>query len=166
VQQDFHNSKTFNQYFYSTNQFLQLSVRLHFHNKNYRKSICQWYENCLIVEPPSEVRNLKVQTLNADTVTISWQPPSSLSGRSDLYYTVRCERCSASVTYSPSRTQLTETSVTLSSLVPKTSYSVQIVAENGVYQVATPASTAPEVSFVTLESGSTPLAVPRKVGYL
>jgi len=43
---------------------------------------------------------------------------------------------------------------------------VQIVAENGVYQVATPASTAPEVSFVTLESGSTPLAVPRKVGYL
>ncbi|KAF6032810.1 hypothetical protein EB796_008855 [Bugula neritina] len=114
-------------------------------------------------KPPSEVRNLKVQTLNADTVTISWQPPSSLGGRSDLYYTVRCERCSTSVTYSPSRTQLTETSVTLSNLVPKTSYNVQIVAENGVYQVATPASTAPEVSFVTLESGSTPLAVPRKV---
>ena len=82
-----------------------------------------------------------------------------------MFYTVRCDRCSSSVRYSPSQTNLQETTVTLTGLVPRTSYKVEILAENGVSSVDPVNTNAREVSFITLGSDSETQAQIQAVGH-
>lgn len=90
--------------------------------------------------------------------------PEFLGARKDLFYTVKCDKCSASVAYAPGKTNFNERSVTLSNLVPKTDYTVEIIAENGVSGVARRSDAKiTQLSFVTLKSGSSPQASPTKV---
>lgn len=62
---------------------------------------------------------------------LTWQPPRYLGGRNDLVYRIQCDLC-VGVTYSPSRTSINQTKVTISNLNPSTTYNIQIYAENGV----------------------------------
>lgn len=113
---------------------------------------------CSVTEPPSAVRELRVENLSADSVTLTWQTPAYNGNRDDLFYTVKCERCSTSVTFAPGKTNLKTNTVTLTNLLPKSSYAVEVIAENGVSGVAPKPNDRPEVAFITLGSGAETLA--------
>ncbi|XP_067946517.1 ephrin type-B receptor 2-like isoform X2 [Watersipora subatra] len=114
-------------------------------------------------QPPSEVRSLEVEKLSSNSVTLTWQAPENLGMRADLFYTVLCGRCSTSVNYAPARTKFNSTTVTLTNLVPKSSYVIEIIAENGVSSSAIHTETRQKVGFVTLQSGGDEQQVPMKV---
>lgn len=82
-------------------------------------------------QPPSAPQHLTVGYVDQNVVMLTWQPPRYLGGRSDLVYRVQCDLC-VGVTYSPARSSLNQTKVTISNLNPSTSYSIQVYAENGV----------------------------------
>lgn len=55
-------------------------------------------------EPPSAPQNLTVNFVDQSNVILSWLPPESLGGRSDIAYRIKCDVCSASgglVQYNP-----------------------------------------------------------------
>ena len=37
-------------------------------------------------EPPSEPRNVRIISTTSSSITLTWDPPASLGGRSDLSY--------------------------------------------------------------------------------
>lgn len=82
-------------------------------------------------QPPSAPQHLTVGYVDQNVVMLTWQPPRYLGGRSDLVYRVQCDLC-VGVTYSPGRSALNQTKVTISNLNPSTTYSIQVYAENGV----------------------------------
>ncbi|KAM9495713.1 ephrin type-A receptor 7 isoform 3-T3 [Clarias gariepinus] len=91
--------------------------------------------------PPSAPQNL-VYNINQTTVTLEWNPPADSGGRSDLTYRIICRRCSwepeecvpcgGNVAYMPQQSGLTETSVTISELLPHANYTFEVEAVNGV----------------------------------
>ncbi|XP_060769943.1 ephrin type-A receptor 7 isoform X5 [Neoarius graeffei] len=91
--------------------------------------------------PPSAPQNL-VYNINQTTVTLEWNPPADLGGRDDLTYRIVCRRCSwepeecvpcgGNVAYTPQQSGLTETSVTISELLPHANYTFEVEAVNGV----------------------------------
>lgn len=114
-------------------------------------------------EPPSEVRDLKIKELTYESVTLTWQTPDFLGGRADLFYTVICDKCSASVIYTPAKTEFNRNTVTITRLLSKTAYTVEIVAENGVSSSARHTEKTASVAFVTLKSGTVEPDDPIKV---
>ncbi|XP_017309376.1 ephrin type-A receptor 7 isoform X5 [Ictalurus punctatus] len=91
--------------------------------------------------PPSAPQNL-VYNINQTTVTLEWNPPADSGGRGDLTYRIICRRCSwepeecvacgGNVAYTPQQIGLTETSVTISELLPHANYTFEVEAVNGV----------------------------------
>ncbi|KAF4092100.1 hypothetical protein AMELA_G00017040, partial [Ameiurus melas] len=91
--------------------------------------------------PPSAPQNL-VYNINQTTVTLEWNPPADSGGRGDLTYRIICRRCSwepeecvacgGNVAYTPQQSGLTETSVTISELLPHANYTFEVEAVNGV----------------------------------
>lgn len=100
------------------------------------------------------MRDLDIEHFDADSVTLVWTKPAHEGNRDDLFYTVRCERCSSSVIYTPAKTNLQTTKVTLTNLAPLTSYTVEIIAENGVSAVDPRFTKSDSKSFKTLASDS------------
>uniref|UniRef100_A0AAY4B6R1 receptor protein-tyrosine kinase n=1 Tax=Denticeps clupeoides TaxID=299321 RepID=A0AAY4B6R1_9TELE len=93
---------------------------------------------------PSEPLNLAatMTTAAAGRLTLSWNPPLDTGGRSDLVYSVTCERCEGAscqscgerVRFEPASSGLHETVVTVSELEPHLNYTFGVEARSGVSQ--------------------------------
>ncbi|XP_062872054.1 ephrin type-A receptor 2 [Trichomycterus rosablanca] len=95
---------------------------------------------------PSPPRNLVATTaqMAVGKLLLSWTPPENTGGRSDISYSVVCERCDArvcqpcgeKVRFEPSSTDLKETTVTMSELEPHLNYTFTVEARSGVSQLS------------------------------
>ncbi|TRZ02472.1 hypothetical protein DNTS_030296, partial [Danionella cerebrum] len=76
---------------------------------------------------------------------LSWKPPADTGGRSDISYSVLCERCEGrlcltcgeKVRFEPGSTDLKETRVTVSELEPHLNYTFTVEARSGVSRFST-----------------------------
>lgn len=59
------------------------------------------------IEPPSAPQNLTVNFVDQSTVTLSWNPPNFLGGRTDIVYRVTCDMCGPSVVFMPNNVSST-----------------------------------------------------------
>ncbi|XP_037089592.1 ephrin type-A receptor 4-A-like [Pollicipes pollicipes] len=91
---------------------------------------------CACTQPPSAPRHLEAEAVDQSTVVLAWGAPLWGGGRADTIYSVSCERCGASVTFSPAQTGLRGTRVHVSGLSPATSYRFRVYSRNGVSPVA------------------------------
>ena len=89
----------------------------------------------LFLAAPGKPENLSVTTTTNTTATLTWAPPVSDGGRDDVFYIVKYKTTKEQLftDYSPSPS-ITDSSVTVTSLVPLTNYTFLVVAENGVTQ--------------------------------
>ncbi|XP_048033890.1 ephrin type-A receptor 2 [Megalobrama amblycephala] len=93
---------------------------------------------------PSAPQSLLATTaqMSIGRLQLSWRPPADTGGRSDITYTVVCERCEGracqtcgeKVRFDPSNSDLKETRVTVSELEPHLNYSFTVEARSGVSQ--------------------------------
>ncbi|XP_008184482.1 ephrin type-B receptor 1-B isoform X4 [Acyrthosiphon pisum] len=83
-------------------------------------------------QPPSAPQNLTVNFVDQSTVTLSWNPPNFLGGRTDIVYRVTCDMCGPSVLFMPNNEVFNDTKITISGLSPVTTYKFHVWAENGV----------------------------------
>ena len=81
--------------------------------------------------------------INSSAVRLEWEEPKDKGGRTDLFYDIKCyikddssTSCDSKVQYYPDSTGLKETFVLAFSLQPLTSYEFQIIAKNGVSDIA------------------------------
>uniref|UniRef100_A0A5S6QD80 receptor protein-tyrosine kinase n=1 Tax=Trichuris muris TaxID=70415 RepID=A0A5S6QD80_TRIMR len=105
--------------------------------------------------PPSKPENARVESVDQNSVVIVWSKPTSLGGRSELWYRIQCRDCPPSAQYSPAAERCLSTSVTITGLEPSTLYTVLIYAENdlsahvkGLQRAAVEVTTAPMVPVV------------------
>lgn len=80
---------------------------------------------------PSAPRSPRVSTVGNESLTISWTPPESDGGRSDVYYNIEY-RDVCSLEFVRINTNVTTTSYTITGLRPVAEYVIRIIAENGV----------------------------------
>ena len=114
----------------------------------------------IFLEPPGPVRSLMSTTTTSDSVTISWDRPPSLGGRTDYYYSIEHSdpRGSASSTITAnSRLENTNSRVTytVSNLLPFETYNIRVIAHNGVsdQEPSTAGSRTRAVDVTTSEAG-------------
>ncbi|GAA6086658.1 ephrin type-A receptor 7-like isoform X1, partial [Tachysurus ichikawai] len=92
--------------------------------------------------PPSPPRDL-LYTLKQSTLILEWASPSDTGGRSDVSYSVSCQRCvfgpryhcepcSANVGFVPQQSGLSGRTVTVLNLLPNINYTFSVEARNGV----------------------------------
>ena len=113
----------------------------------------------ILLAAPGKPENLSVTTTTNTTATLSWAPPISDGGRDDVFYIVKYNTTMEKEFsyYSPSP-HINDTTVTVTSLVPLTTYTFMVVAENGVTrefseQFAESERTSSAISFATKEGG-------------
>uniref|UniRef100_A0A3B3ZUA8 receptor protein-tyrosine kinase n=1 Tax=Periophthalmus magnuspinnatus TaxID=409849 RepID=A0A3B3ZUA8_9GOBI len=95
--------------------------------------------------PPSAPRSI-IPKINNTSLTLEWNEPLESGGRSDLTYTVHCYVCRSSkgqcltcgdsVSYRPAQRGLVGRRVEVWGLLPHTTYTFTIVAQNGVSQLS------------------------------
>ncbi|XP_049920990.1 ephrin type-A receptor 2 isoform X2 [Epinephelus moara] len=100
--------------------------------------------------PPSAPRDLVATTtqLSAGKLLLSWSPPEDTGGRTDITYSVECQRCEGSVCqpcgekirYEPASTGLTDTKVSVSELDAHLNYTFNVEAHSGVSMFASQAT--------------------------
>uniref|UniRef100_A0A9J7YVJ1 receptor protein-tyrosine kinase n=1 Tax=Cyprinus carpio carpio TaxID=630221 RepID=A0A9J7YVJ1_CYPCA len=105
--------------------------------------------------PPSAPRSIVYQ-INDTVVTLEWSEPLDRGGRSDLSYSVECVRCRGSacvpcadsVTYRPGQVGVAGRRVIIRGLLPHTTYTFTVIAQNGVSAVshASPASSSVNIT--------------------
>ncbi|XP_035501170.1 ephrin type-A receptor 2 isoform X3 [Scophthalmus maximus] len=91
---------------------------------------------------PSSPRDLVSTTtqLSAGKLLLSWSPPEDTGGRTDVTYSVECQRCEGDVCqpcgekirYEPASAGLTDTKVSVSELDAHLNYTFTVEAHNGV----------------------------------
>uniref|UniRef100_A0A672YRM7 receptor protein-tyrosine kinase n=1 Tax=Sphaeramia orbicularis TaxID=375764 RepID=A0A672YRM7_9TELE len=95
---------------------------------------------------PSAPRDLVATTtqLSSGKLLLTWSPPEDTGGRSDITYSVECQRCEGSVCqacgekirYDPSSAGLSDTKVTVSDLDTDLNYTFTVEAHSGVSVLA------------------------------
>ncbi|XP_056651147.1 ephrin type-A receptor 10 [Monodelphis domestica] len=130
--------------------------------------------------PPTAPRDL-VYRLSRSTLLLRWNPPEDSGGRSDITYTVLCQRCGEddpgvdqgqgfgqgsegaegtcepcgpSVSFVPRQTGLRERTVTLLHLLPHSRYTIRVAALNGVSGLGAVGTTYAQVTVPTGLAGS------------
>uniref|UniRef100_A0A096M868 Ephrin type-A receptor 7 n=1 Tax=Poecilia formosa TaxID=48698 RepID=A0A096M868_POEFO len=108
--------------------------------------------------PPSAPVNV-ISSVNGTSVVLEWDRPLDTGGRSDLQYSILCQRCSgdgpcersgsAAVRFIPRQSGLTESRVTVLNLVAHTNYSFRILATNAVTHLSNEASQYAVVNITT-----------------
>uniref|UniRef100_A0A4W6BS78 receptor protein-tyrosine kinase n=1 Tax=Lates calcarifer TaxID=8187 RepID=A0A4W6BS78_LATCA len=99
---------------------------------------------------PSAPRDLVATTtqLSAGKLLLSWSPPEDTGGRTDITYSVDCQRCEGSacqpcgekIRYEPSSVGLTDTKVSVSELDAHLNYTFTVEAHSGVSVFASQAA--------------------------
>ncbi|XP_054633894.1 ephrin type-A receptor 2 [Dunckerocampus dactyliophorus] len=99
---------------------------------------------------PSAPRDLAATTtqLSAGRILLSWSPPEDTGGRTDITYSVECQRCEGSacqpcgdkIHYEPSSAGLTDTKVSVSELDAHLNYTFTVETHSGVSVFASQAS--------------------------
>ncbi|XP_037628893.1 ephrin type-A receptor 2 isoform X1 [Sebastes umbrosus] len=99
---------------------------------------------------PSAPRDLVSTTtqLSAGKLLLSWSPPADTGGRTDITYSVECQRCEGNVCqlcgekirYEPASTGLTHTKVSVSELDAHLNYTFTVEAHSGVSVFASQAT--------------------------
>uniref|UniRef100_A0A3P8SQN7 receptor protein-tyrosine kinase n=1 Tax=Amphiprion percula TaxID=161767 RepID=A0A3P8SQN7_AMPPE len=94
--------------------------------------------NCL----PSAPRDVVATTtqLSAGRLLLSWSPPEDTGGRTDITYSVECQRCEGivcqpcgeKIRYEPANMGLTDTKVSVSELDAHLNYTFTVAAHSGV----------------------------------
>jgi len=107
-------------------------------------------------QPPSAPQHLTVGYVDQNVIMLTWQEPKYKGGRNDLVYRIQCDLC-VGVTYSPAKSNLNQTKVTISNLNPSTIYTIQVFAENGVSDRELSQST--EIKVTTESSGFVSMVV-------
>ncbi|XP_056279170.1 ephrin type-A receptor 2 isoform X2 [Pseudoliparis swirei] len=105
---------------------------------------------------PSAPRDLVATTTQLSTgkLHLSWSPPEDTGGRTDITYSVECQRCEGAVCqlcgekvrYEPASAGLTRTKVSVSELEAHLNYTFTVEAHSGVSPIAgqaTPRSNRP-----------------------
>ena len=120
--------------------------------------------SCIAI--PSAPVDVKITLSNSSAVRLEWKEPKEKGGRTDLFYEIKCyvkddrlTPCDRKVQYYPDNTGLKETFVLASSLQPLTSYEFQIIAKNGVSNIAGKENHT-TISVMTKESSKFVLAKP------
>uniref|UniRef100_F6ZB89 receptor protein-tyrosine kinase n=1 Tax=Ciona intestinalis TaxID=7719 RepID=F6ZB89_CIOIN len=96
--------------------------------------------------PPTKPRNV-THVQNKTSLLLSWVPPSTTGGRTDIYYSISCELCDSEhencqpcnvdVQYRPSNHQHTTTTyMEVSNLNPFSCYKFKVSSSNGVSRVS------------------------------
>uniref|UniRef100_A0A3Q1EHX9 receptor protein-tyrosine kinase n=1 Tax=Acanthochromis polyacanthus TaxID=80966 RepID=A0A3Q1EHX9_9TELE len=111
--------------------------------------------------PPSAPVNV-ISSVNGTSVNLEWDRPLHTGGRSDLEYSVLCQKCSGeggpcedcrlgttAVRFSPRQTGLKESWVTVLNLVAHTNYSFRILAMNAVTHLSNEPSPYAMVNITT-----------------
>uniref|UniRef100_A0A3Q2PBQ4 Ephrin type-A receptor 7 n=1 Tax=Fundulus heteroclitus TaxID=8078 RepID=A0A3Q2PBQ4_FUNHE len=107
--------------------------------------------------PPSAPVNV-ISSVNGTSVVLEWDRPLDTGGRSDLQYSILCQKCSgegpcedcnAAVRFIPRQNGLTESRVTVLNLVAHTNYSFRILATNAVTHLSNEASPYAMVNITT-----------------
>ncbi|KAL0150059.1 hypothetical protein M9458_054718, partial [Cirrhinus mrigala] len=106
-------------------------------------------------KPPSAPRSIIYQ-INDTVVTLDWSEPLDRGGRSDLSYSIECARCRGascfpcgdSVTYRPGQVGVSVRRVVIRGLLPHTTYTFTVLAQNGVSAVShvSPASSSVNIT--------------------
>uniref|UniRef100_A0A672NL44 receptor protein-tyrosine kinase n=1 Tax=Sinocyclocheilus grahami TaxID=75366 RepID=A0A672NL44_SINGR len=124
---------------------------------------------------PSPPQNLVyMPLLTAGSLQLSWRPPADTGGRSDITYSVACERCEGGlcslcggrVRFEPAQTALKDPEVVVSELEPHVNYTFTVEAQSGVSQFSRKRATAsittalhftdgPRVLFLRVEDRTT-----------
>ncbi|XP_051280918.1 ephrin type-A receptor 2 isoform X1 [Dicentrarchus labrax] len=99
---------------------------------------------------PSAPRDLVATTTQLSTgkLLLSWQPPEDTGGRSDITYSIECQRCEGvvcqscgeKIRYEPASTGLTDTKVSVSELDAHLNYTFTVEAHSGVSLFASQAT--------------------------
>ena len=108
---------------------------------------------------PSAPRDLVATTtqLSAGKLLLSWNPPEDTGGRTDVTYTVECQRCEGilcqpcgeKIRYEPTSVGLTDTKVSVSELDAHLNYTFTVEAHSGVTVSASqPPSTSALTTFL------------------
>uniref|UniRef100_A0A8C3ADF2 Ephrin type-A receptor 7 n=1 Tax=Cyclopterus lumpus TaxID=8103 RepID=A0A8C3ADF2_CYCLU len=115
--------------------------------------------------PPSAPVNV-ISSVNGTSVNLEWDRPLDTGGRSDLKYSVLCQKClgegkpcedcrlgTAAVRFVPHQTELTEPWVTVLNLVAHTNYSFRLLAMNAVTHLSNEPSPYALVNITTNQAG-------------
>ncbi|XP_060931282.1 ephrin type-A receptor 2 isoform X1 [Limanda limanda] len=108
---------------------------------------------------PSAPRDLVATTtqLSAGKLLLSWTPPEDTGGRTDVTYSVECQRCEGvvcqpcgeKIRYEPTSVGLTDTKVSVSELDAHLNYTFTVEAHSGVTLAASkPPSTSALTTFL------------------
>uniref|UniRef100_A0A673AIR5 receptor protein-tyrosine kinase n=1 Tax=Sphaeramia orbicularis TaxID=375764 RepID=A0A673AIR5_9TELE len=123
--------------------------------------------------PPSAPVSLTWEYESGDGgVSLRWRPPVDMGGRSEVWYGVVCRICPSAtftnptacswcgegVTFSPSKTNLKQTKVTLNNLLTRVTYLIQVQAMNEVSALSPFPARYTSINFTT--SQSVPSTVP------
>uniref|UniRef100_A0A673GD84 receptor protein-tyrosine kinase n=1 Tax=Sinocyclocheilus rhinocerous TaxID=307959 RepID=A0A673GD84_9TELE len=115
---------------------------------------------------PSPPQNLVyTPLLTAGSLQLTWRPPADIGGRSDITYSVACERCEGGlcslcggrVRFEPAQTALKDPEVVVSELEPHVNYTFTVEAQSGVSQFSRKRATA---SITTWASFNQALTLP------
>lgn len=79
-------------------------------------------------------------TTTAGNLLLSWSPPEDTGGRSDITYSIECQRCEGivcqpcgeKIRYEPASAGLTDTRVSVSELDAHLNYTFTVEAQSGV----------------------------------
>ncbi|KAA0706443.1 Ephrin type-B receptor 4 [Triplophysa tibetana] len=120
---------------------------------------------CYCTEPPSGARSIIAQ-VNDTVVTLEWSEPLDRGGRSDLTYSIKCERCGGSscvpcadgVTYRPGQADIIGRRVVIRGLLPHTTYTFTILAEKGVDAVGHVSPASSTVNITTSRDVAVPVS--------
>ncbi|XP_043531668.1 ephrin type-A receptor 2 isoform X1 [Chiloscyllium plagiosum] len=107
-------------------------------------------------QPPSAPEALTATAMGS-MVVLKWMPPSDTGGRSDVTYTVVCERCAwdtgsckpcESAVHFTHRSPFVQTTVSVMELEPHTNYTFRVEARNGVSDQSASRSIASTVALI------------------